>query len=111
MFQKINFDYGTEKYYLLNHLTSIRVPEHSNCHRSFLCIENYICWDFGDCFMPAVQVTMFHRRVSKFWPPTSELFVNLPKYFWTHDSFHLWQRILIVHINSIFQCPSQITIA
>jgi hypothetical protein len=34
------------------------------------------------------------------------------KYFWTHDRiFYFWRRILIAHIKSIFQCPSQITIA
>jgi len=64
-FQKINFDYGTEKYYLLNHLPLSMFLSTAADIGTFYALEIISSGPLVTVFLPAVQVTIFHSRVSK----------------------------------------------
>ena len=48
---------------------------------SFITCEASICWEFTVHFFLAVQLPLFHRRVSKQQPPTFRQASHIPKIF------------------------------
>jgi len=48
------------------------VAEYVSCHKGFTAYKACFRWEFRIRFSPSVQLTVFHRRVSTCWPPTSK---------------------------------------
>jgi len=56
-------------------------PQHSICQASFITCETSSCREFTVHFFPAVQLPLFHRRVSRHQPPTLRQASHIPKIF------------------------------
>jgi hypothetical protein len=71
-------------------------------------------------FPPSVQLSLFYRKVSNWWPPASklilhclEIFIDIRRnsslellaLYFRIFFYQFLQRMCIVHINSKFQCP------
>jgi len=99
-FQKINFDYGTEKYYLLNHLPPSMYLSTAADIGTFYALEIISSGPLVTVFCQQFKLPYFIVQFLSAGLQLLNWLSIFQKYFWTHDRiFHFWQRILIVHIK------------